>query len=139
MQTPTEGNTMSLKDQYQNQAQSDLDAATALACDLAEGDPSTFKAGYSPANAAIAAAEVFGLDEQDKLWIERAVAGRSIGRANPQQRFDDLSTSGELQRRAEAAKKERYEGRANPITPAEDYIDPFAPDEGPEGAGQGYI
>jgi hypothetical protein len=114
MQTPTEGNTMSLKDQYQNQAQSDLDAATALACDLAEGDPSTFKAGYSPANAAIAAAEVFGLDEQDKLWIERAVAGRSIGRANPHTPTAKEILSHHVQRLVAAGEPTFVEIPANP-------------------------
>ena len=47
-------------------------AAVALARDLMRGDPDTFKAGYSPANAALAAGELFGLNaaETDAVRLE---------------------------------------------------------------------
>lgn len=52
-----------LRDQYLEKAGMDIDlAGVEFAYDLAVGDPATFKAGYSPRNAALAANELFGVD-----------------------------------------------------------------------------
>ncbi len=52
-----------IKAEYLDRAKgNDLIAATAFAIDLMIGDKEKFKAGYSAANAAIAAEEVFGID-----------------------------------------------------------------------------
>lgn len=47
-------------------------AASALAFDLMQGDPASFKQGYTLENAAIASAEVFGLDRSD---VEQRLRG----------------------------------------------------------------
>lgn len=53
----------SLRDEYLEKAGMDIDlAGVEYAFDLAVGDPATFKAGYSPRNAAMAANELFGVD-----------------------------------------------------------------------------
>jgi hypothetical protein len=53
----------SLREQYLEKAGMDVDlAGVEFAYDLAVGDPKTFKAGYSPRNAALAANELFGVD-----------------------------------------------------------------------------
>jgi hypothetical protein len=79
MTPPTERNTMTLKDQYLNQYGNTISAAVALAEDLMADDPATFKAGYSAANAAIAAAEVFGIERSQ---VEPLLV-RADGSANP--------------------------------------------------------
>jgi hypothetical protein len=111
LNTPTERNTMSLKDQYLNQYGNRIDAAAALASDLMEGDAATFKAGYSADNAAIAAAEVFGLSGTEKLDV-RAI----IGRANP---TTPPLGSDELQARYNEARQEFWHGKSNPTTPTD--------------------
>lgn len=54
---------MSLRDEYLADAEGDDEvAAVNFAHDLTKGDPATFKAGYTPRNAALAAAEMFTVD-----------------------------------------------------------------------------
>ena len=52
-----------------------LAAATLFARDLMRGDAATFKAGYTAENAALAAADVFGVEGEDVLRALHALAG----------------------------------------------------------------
>lgn len=55
----------SLREEYLEKAGLDPElAAINFAYDLTVGDSETLKAGYSPANAARAASEVFGVDRE---------------------------------------------------------------------------
>jgi hypothetical protein len=52
-----------LRDEYLAEADGDDEcAAVNFAHDLTKGDPATFKAGYTPRNAALASAELFLVD-----------------------------------------------------------------------------
>lgn len=63
---------MTLKQEYEGRAGGNTEiAAAAFALDLMEGDDTRFKAGYSLANAVIAAAEVFGIE---RATVEAHVA-----------------------------------------------------------------
>lgn len=60
---------MELKQRYLSAGGSELDAAVRMARDLMRGDAATFKAGYTKENAALAVADVFGVDAADVLDV----------------------------------------------------------------------
>jgi hypothetical protein len=59
-----------IRDEYLRKADGNvLAAAVSLARDLMRGDKASFKAGYTAENAAIAAAEVFGVERKAVLEV----------------------------------------------------------------------
>jgi hypothetical protein len=65
---------VSLADEYLHRHNGDrILAAVELARELMAGDPATLKQGYDAANAALAAQELFQLDELETSAVRRAV------------------------------------------------------------------